>query len=65
MAEVSCFIFGSGNVDCAPTRALKVLGAGGGKVYYHTVPEKITNRSIGVKAVAKSEEDSDIVEPQS
>lgn len=63
--DVNCFIFGAGNIDCAPSRALKVLGAGGGKVYYHVTPGKITNRSLGVKAQARTEEPSSPVGTES
>ena len=50
-AEVRCFIFGTGNVDCNPKDKLRVFGAGSGIVYYHNKPPKITNRGIGVKAL--------------
>lgn len=55
--EVSCFLFGSGKVYCTPLSYLKILGAGTGKVYYSRLPEKIVNRSIGVKAGMISEEE--------
>lgn len=53
--QVKCLIFGTGDVDCTPAEQLRVFGAGSGKVYYHNKPEKIANRSIGVKAYINGE----------
>ena len=50
--EVKCNILGTGPIDCNASVALTVTGAGSGKVYYGGTPSKITNRSIGVKAVS-------------
>lgn len=47
--EVNVWILGSGPVDCNASESLTVYGAGTGKVYYGVKPEKITNRSMGVK----------------
>lgn len=47
---VKVTIFGTGNVDCCATEQLSVYGAGSGKVYYTGNPEKVINRSLGVKA---------------
>lgn len=47
--EVNVWLFGSGPIDCNATTSLTVYGAGSGKVYYGTKPEKISNRSMGVK----------------
>ncbi len=47
--ELNCLVFGPGNVLCNPTKSIKVMGAGSGKIYYPHQPEKVTNRSIGVK----------------
>lgn len=52
VGNVNCFVFGTGNIDCAPAERLRIYGAGSGKVIYHTKPAKITNRGIGVKAYA-------------
>lgn len=49
--EVRCWAVGTGPIDCSPSESLTVLGAGSGKVYYKGKPEKITNRSIGVKTI--------------
>ncbi len=50
--EVRCFVFGTGNVHCDSPGKLKVFGAGSGIVYYHGgVPGKVSNRSIGVRAM--------------
>lgn len=54
--EVKCYMFGSGSVDCNPTNQLKIYGAGSGAVHYKGSPTKITNRGIGVKAIAKDQE---------
>lgn len=43
-------LLGTGNIDCNATESLSIYGAGSGKVYYVGNPEKITNRSLGVKA---------------
>ncbi|MDE6207442.1 MAG: DUF2807 domain-containing protein [Muribaculaceae bacterium] len=50
--NVNCFIFGPGNIHCNPVRQLRVYGAGSGKVVYHTTPEKVTHRGLGVKATS-------------
>ncbi len=52
--NMSCFVFGSGNIECKPTENLRVYGAGSGKVIYHGSP-KVTMRSIGVKAIPYSD----------
>ncbi len=49
--DVKVMKFGTGNIDCVATHSLSLYGAGTGKVYYTGNPEKITNRSLGVKAV--------------
>ena len=51
--QLKCLIFGTGDVDYAPTDQLRIFGAGTGEVFYHSTPAIITNRSIGVKASAK------------
>ena len=48
----NCFIFGTGDIDCAPSEQLRVYGAGSGKVIHHSDPKKITNRGIGVKILS-------------
>lgn len=48
--NISCFVFGAGDIECAPAESLRVYGAGSGKVFYHGTP-KVTQRSIGVKAM--------------
>lgn len=50
--EVKCNILGTGPIDCNSSITLTVTGAGSGKVYYGGSPSKITNRSIGVKAIS-------------
>ena len=50
--QVKCNILGTGPVDCNASVSLTVTGAGSGKVYYGGSPQKITNRSIGVKAIS-------------
>lgn len=55
--EVNCFIFGPGSLSCTPGKSLKIMGAGSGKVFYPVKPEKITNRSIGVKSIEGSQEE--------
>ena len=51
--DVKCTVFGPGNVHVTPTRQLTVYGAGSGHIIYRTKPEKVSNRSIGVKANAE------------
>lgn len=50
--EAKCTVLGTGAIDCNASISLSINGAGSGKVYYGGSPEKITNRSIGVKAVS-------------
>ena len=59
--NINCFVFCTGSIDCSPSGRLRIYGAGSGKVFYHVVPDKITNRGIGVKAhsaVEKADETS-------
>ncbi|MDE6134371.1 MAG: DUF2807 domain-containing protein [Muribaculaceae bacterium] len=56
VGEVSCFIFGTGDIACTPSEKLKVYGAGSGRVLYTEEPKKVTNRSIGVKTKLDREE---------
>lgn len=48
--KVKVILLGTGDVDCTVTEELSVFGAGSGKVYYKGKPEKVKNRSLGVKA---------------
>lgn len=50
-ANVKVVLLGTGNVDCCATETLSVYGAGSGKIYYVGKPQKIVNRSLGVKAI--------------
>lgn len=50
--QTVCYIFGTGDIYCNAAVQLRIYGAGSGKVYYSGKPQKITNRGIGVKAVA-------------
>lgn len=50
--DVKCNILGTGPIDCNASVALSVSGAGTGKVYYGGTPSKISNHSIGVKAIS-------------
>ncbi len=56
-ANISCFIFGSGNIECTPSETLKVYGAGTGKVIYHGTP-KVSRRGIGVKVLSAEKHDA-------
>ncbi|MDE6497177.1 MAG: DUF2807 domain-containing protein [Muribaculaceae bacterium] len=49
--EVRCMVAGTGSVDCCATERLRILGMGSGKVYYTGSPNKVSNNSIGVKAI--------------
>lgn len=49
--RVKVMAFGTGPIDCCATESLTVYGAGSCTVHYDGSPEKITNRSIGVKLV--------------
>lgn len=53
--EVKTFMLGTGDIDCTALKQLSIYGAGSGKVYYSGHPEKVVNRSIGVKAYAVDE----------
>lgn len=50
--KATCWVLGSGSIYCSPVENLKIFGAGSGKVVYTTAPEKVQNRSIGVKSMA-------------
>ena len=49
--EVKCWLLGTGPIDCFATENLSIVGAGSGKVYYKGNPSKVTNRTLGVKAI--------------
>lgn len=49
--KIKTVVFGTGDIDCSPIEQLSVYGAGSGKVYYSGNPEKIVNRSLGVKVI--------------
>ncbi|MDE5628237.1 MAG: DUF2807 domain-containing protein [Muribaculaceae bacterium] len=53
---VNTFVFGTGDIYCTPVERLRIYGAGTGQVLYTGNIEKITNRSIGVKAVQYNKE---------
>lgn len=55
VAEVKATIFGTGDVHITPAHSLTVYGAGKGKIFYRTRPEKVANRSIGVKTATEDE----------
>lgn len=57
--EVKAFVLGTGDIDCTARKALTVYGAGSGKVYYSGHPEKVVNRSIGVKAFPVDEDNKE------
>lgn len=48
--KMKVILLGTGDVDCTATEELSIFGAGSGKVYYSGSPEKVKNRSLGVKA---------------
>lgn len=50
--KIKVMMLGTGPIDCSPVKELSVYGAGSGNVYYSGRPEKISNRSIGVKVQA-------------
>lgn len=50
VSQIKAILSGTGNIDCCATESLSIYGMGSGCVYYSGNPEKITNRSIGVKA---------------
>ena len=47
---------GTGNIDCRATESISIYGAGSGTVYYTGHPEKVSNRSLGIKAVEISDQ---------
>lgn len=49
--RVKVMAFGTGPVDCYASESLTVYGAGSGTVHYAGAPEKVSNRSLGVKLV--------------
>lgn len=50
--QVGCTISGTGSIDCTATETLTISGIGSGTVYYGGHPAKVSNRSIGIKAIA-------------
>lgn len=60
--DVKAILFGTGDVDCTVNGTLSVYGAGSGKVYYGGNPEKVSNRSLGVKAFPVGEAKADDTE---
>lgn len=48
--NVKVIMLGTGGIDCNAGESISIYGAGSGKVYYAGNPEKVTNRSLGVKA---------------
>ncbi|MDE6288625.1 MAG: DUF2807 domain-containing protein [Muribaculaceae bacterium] len=50
--NVKVIMLGTGGIDCHANESISVYGAGSGKVYYAGNPEKVTNRSLGVKSIA-------------
>lgn len=50
--NVKVILLGTGDIDCCATESISVYGAGSGKIYYAGSPQKIINRSLGVKAYA-------------
>lgn len=48
--EVKATLFGTGDIDCTVSETLTIYGAGSGKIYYKGNPDKVSNRSLGVKA---------------
>lgn len=49
--DVKCILVGTGSVGCSVKQNLTVIGTGSGKVYHKGTPEKVTNRSLGVKII--------------
>lgn len=54
--KATCLVLGSGSIYCSPVENLKIFGAGSGQVIYSTTPEKVQNRSIGVKSIAQAKD---------
>lgn len=54
--NVKVVLLGTGNIDCCASESISVYGAGSGKVYYVGKPEKVVNRSLGVKAINLDEQ---------
>jgi len=54
--NVKVTLFGTGDIDCTATESISIYGAGSGKVYYGGNPEKVSNRSLGVKAFPVNKE---------
>lgn len=50
--NTKCHVLGTGPIDCNASVTLSINGAGSGKVYYGGSPSKITNRSLGIKAIS-------------
>lgn len=49
--EATCWLIGTGPIDCKVKDILKIYGAGTGTVYYSGTPSKVINRTLGVKVV--------------
>lgn len=51
-SEVKVKMLGPGDIDCNVSETLSIFGGGSGTVYYSGNPRKVSNHSMGVKAVA-------------
>lgn len=49
--NTNCRMLGTGTIGCNTNKTLNVSGASSGKVYYKGTPQKIKNRSIGIKII--------------
>ncbi len=49
--SANVILLGTGDIECFVEQTILIYGSGSGKVKYKGYPEKITNRSIGVKTV--------------
>lgn len=47
--KVKATVVGTGQIGCAPSEAITVMGAGSGKVLYRQAPPTIKSRGVGIK----------------
>lgn len=62
--SVKVMAFGTGPIDCYATKSLSVYGAGSCTVHYAGSPEKVSNRSLGVKLVNMDSETTSATAPE-
>lgn len=47
--KVKATVVGTGQIGCAPSEAITVMGAGSGSVLYRQTPPTVKSRGVGIK----------------